>query len=77
MNYPHFVGLNDKFINLNSIALIEDKSDENGESMATITTNEGNEFDLVGTDADIVFERIERFAVTTDDLLERLASLAA
>jgi hypothetical protein len=69
--FPHFVGVNDKFVNLDAIALIEDKT-EDGNSAALITTADGAEIELTGTDADIVFERIEMFATVTDEMISRL-----
>jgi hypothetical protein len=68
---PNFIGVNEKFVNLYTIALIEDESTEN-ESVAKITTSDGAEIELVGTDADIIFERVEMFAKATDELLLRL-----
>lgn len=74
MNFPNFVGINEKFLNLNSIALVEDKTDASG-SVALITTIEGTEIELTGTDADLVFERVELFAAATDELTKRLQNV--
>ena len=68
---PNFIGVNEKFVNLYTIALIEDESTET-ESVAKITTSDGAEIELVGSDADIIFERVEMFAKATDELMSRL-----
>ena len=68
---PNFIGVNEKFVNLYAIALIEDESTET-ESVAKITTSDGAEIELIGSDADIIFERVEMFAKATDELMLRL-----
>lgn len=74
---PLFVGVNEKFLNLNSIALVEDKSPSEDEPVAVITTNEGTEIELVGDDADIVFERIAMFESATNELIARIMAAAS
>ena len=68
---PNFIGVNEKFINLHAIALIEDESTDT-ESVAKITTQDGVEIELTGSDADNLFERVELFAAVTDELISRL-----
>ena len=71
--FPNFIGVNEKFINLNSVALIEDRTEEEtGAPIAVITTGDGAEIELIGTDADILFERVEMFVAATDELMVRL-----
>ena len=64
--------MTEKFINLNSVALIEDKSDEAAGSVALVTTSDGAEIELSGTDADILFDRVELFSKATEELIAKL-----
>ena len=74
--FPNFIGVNEKFINLNSVALIEDRTEEEtGAPIAVITTGDGAEIELIGTDADILFERVELFSRVTDELIAKLQTV--
>jgi len=69
--FPCFIGINEKFINLQNVVLIEDRSTER-ESVAIITTQTSDEIELVGTDADLLFERAALFAAATEQGLNAL-----
>jgi hypothetical protein len=60
-----------QIVNLNCVAMIEDLTDENG-SKAVITTSDGAEIELVGTDADILFQRAELLMEATDKVISQL-----
>ncbi len=70
--FPNFIGINEKFLNLNAVALIEDRTDELSGSVALVTTSDGAEIELSGTDADILFDRVELITRTTEDLIIKL-----
>lgn len=71
--FPFFIGVNEKFVNLHNIVLIEDRSDAT-QSIAIITTPDGGEIELTGEDADVLFERAELFANATEQGLKALLS---
>lgn len=73
--FPNFIGVNEKFINLSTVALIEDRT-EGDESAALITTSDGQEIELIGSDADTLFERVELFAQATEELITKLQAAA-
>lgn len=73
--FPTFIGINEKFLNLNAVALIEDKSTES-EQIATVTTIEGSEFDLIGDDAELLFDRAELIAFGSDAIFSDLQARA-
>jgi hypothetical protein len=75
MNIPMFVGVDEKFVNLAAIALVEDESTET-ESVAKLTTMTGDEIELVGTDAEIVFDKLDLFAAASNALLEQMQRAA-
>ena len=60
-----------QIVNLNCVAMIEDLTYENG-SKAVITTSDGAEIELVGSDADIVFQRAELLMEATDKVISQL-----
>lgn len=62
--FPCFIGINEKFLNLQNVAMIEDRSTED-ESVAVIIIAGGDEIELVGSDADLLFERADLFAAAT------------
>lgn len=69
--FLHFIGVNEKIVNLNSIVMIEDESVE-GETRAKLTTIYGDEFTLTGTDADAVFARAEILTQAADFQVSQL-----
>ena len=66
-----FIGINDKIINLSSVAMIEDTGDEAG-SKATITFTDGLEIEITGGDADLLLDRCELIMRATDQFLANL-----
>lgn len=69
--FPFFIGVNEKFVNLQNIVLIEDDSNAD-ESRAILTTTAGAEIEITGDDADVVFERAGLFAGATEQALNAL-----
>lgn len=69
--FPFFIGVNEKFVNLQNVVLIEDQSSETL-SRAIITTPDGGEIELTGTDADVLFQRADLFAQATEQALNAL-----
>ncbi len=69
----NFIGINDKIINLDAIALIEDVSDD--KPKALLTTNVGAEFELVGEDAEALFARAEIMMNATDVILAKMQAV--
>ncbi len=69
--FPNFIGVNEKFVNLNTVALIEDESTDT-ESVAVITTSDGTEIRITGEDAEILFGKVESFTNATEELISRL-----
>ena len=69
--FPPFIGINEKFVNLNSIAVIEDQSTDQ-ESKATIITSDGAEIELTGDDADLLFDRMEMVSFASDAIFATL-----
>ena len=72
--FPSFIGINEKILNLNSIALIEDKStgERPEDAVAVVTTNEGTEIELVAEDATLLFERAELLTFASDAIFSDL-----
>ena len=66
-----FIGINDKIINLSSVAMIEDAGDEKG-SIAKITFTDGLEIEVTGSDADLLLDRCELIMRATDQFLANL-----
>lgn len=73
--FLNFIGINEKILNLNSVALIEDKS-EDGRSAALVTTTDGLEIEFTDDDADILFQRAELIMQATDEVLAKLQNAA-
>lgn len=69
--FINFIGVNEKIINLNAVALIEDRSEED-KSIAVVTTIDGIEIELTDEDADILFQRAELLLSATDKFLNQL-----
>lgn len=69
--FPFFIGVNEKFVNLQNIVLIEDDSTAD-ESRAVLTTSAGAEIEITGDDADVIFERAGLFAGATEQALNAL-----
>lgn len=69
--FPFYLGINEKFINLQNVVLIEDRSTDT-ESIAVITTPDGGEIELTGSDADLLFDRAATFAAATEHALTAL-----
>ena len=69
--FLQFIGINEKILNLNTVALIEDKSEE-GKSVAVVTTSDGIEIEFFDDDADILFQRAELLMQATDEVLTRM-----
>ena len=69
--FLNFIGINEKILNLNAVALIEDKS-EDGRSVALVTTTDGLEIEFTDDDADILFQRAELVMQATDEVLAKL-----
>lgn len=67
----HYIGINNKFLNLSQVVLIEDLSDDNG-SKALITTAEGQDIEFVGEDAELLIERVETLLDMTDDFFNKV-----
>ena len=67
----NFIGVNEKIVNLDAIALIEDQSEE-GKSVAILTTLSGIELTLENEDADALFQRAELMMQATDALLAKM-----
>ena len=76
---PSFIGINEKILNLNSIALIEDKStgDNPEDAVAVVTTNEGTEIELVTEDATLLFDRAELLTFASDAVFIELEAKPA
>ena len=74
--FLNFIGINEKILNLNSVALIEDKS-EDGRSAALVTTTDGLEIEFTDDDADILFQRAELIMQATDEVLAKLQGAAS
>ena len=69
--FPPFIGINEKFINLNSIAVIEDQSTDI-EPKAVIVTTDGQEIELINEDAELLFERCELVSFASDRVFDTL-----
>ena len=69
--FPPFIGINEKFVNLNSIAVIEDQSTDTG-SKAVIVTTDGQEIELLNEDAELLFERCELVSFASDRFFDTL-----
>ena len=69
--FPPFIGINEKFVNLNSIAIVEDQSDET-QSKALLVTSDGAEIELTGDDADLLFDRMELVSFASDSIFATL-----
>jgi len=70
----NFVGVNEKIVNLDAIALIEDTSDDRG-TRILLTTTAGTEIELVGSDAEAVLARAELMIDGCTALLSRIAAV--
>ena len=70
--FLNFIGVNEKIVNLNAIALIEDESTE-ASSVAVLTTLDGIEIKLEGEDADAVFDRAQLMIEATNKAMEQFA----
>ena len=69
--FPAVIGINEKFLNLNSIALVEDQSDGT-QSKALIITSDGAEIEVFGEDADLLFDRMELVSFASDSIFATL-----
>ena len=69
--FPAVIGINEKFLNLNSIALVEDQSDAT-QSKALIITSDGAEIEVFGEDADLLFDRMELVSFASDAVFATL-----
>jgi hypothetical protein len=72
--FLNFVGVNEKIVNLNAIALIEDESTET-ESVAVLTTLDGIEIKLDGPDAEAVFARAQLMIEATNKAMEQFSQI--
>ena len=72
--FLNFVGVNEKIVNLNAIALIEDESTET-ESVAVLTTLDGIEIKLDGSDAEAVFARAQLMIEATNKAMEQFSQI--
>ncbi len=73
--FIQFIGIRNKIINLATVTLIEDLSNDK-QSKAIITTSDGTEIEFTSEDADALLARAETLLAATDDFLLRLTSAA-
>ncbi len=66
--FLQFIGINNKIINLMTIALIEDLSNDL-KSKCVLTTTDGTEIEFEDSDADVLLARVETLLQATDDFL--------
>lgn len=74
--FPCIIGINEKFVNLNSIAVIEDESTDK-QSIAKITTTTGDEIELFDGDAELLFDRCDLIALGNDSIFAQLETKRA
>lgn len=74
--FLNFIAVNEKVLNLNSITLIEDQSDEHT-TRAVLTTIAGDEITLEGSDAEALFARAELIVQANDVALAQIMNAAA
>ena len=72
--FLQFIGIKEKILNLSTVALIEDKSEE-GKSVAVVTTSDGIEIEFFDDDADVLFQRAELLMQATDEVLARMLTV--
>lgn len=72
--FLNFIGVNEKIVNLNAIALIEDESTDT-ESIAVLTTIDGIEIRLTAADADAIFARAELIIQATDHAVTQFTQI--
>lgn len=72
--FLNFIGVNEKIVNLNAIALIEDESTDT-EPVAVLTTIDGIEIRLTGPDADAIFARAELIIQATDHAISQFSQI--
>lgn len=69
--FLNFIAVNEKVLNLNSIALIENHS-EGDKVTAVLTTTDGVELTFEGTDADALFDRLDLIVQANDLALAQI-----
>jgi len=74
MNF-NFIGVTNKIVNLDAIVLIEDLTEDGGQSVALLTSNAGGQVELTGEDADALFARAEIMLDATSSLLARMQAV--
>jgi len=74
--FINFIGINDKILNLNSIVLIEDRSDDD-HAEALVTTLAGDELTFVDEDATSLLDRCVFLMELTDNLTAQAQQAAA
>lgn len=80
--FLNFIAINDKMLNLNSVALVEDQTptDADGnptrDAVAVITTLYDAEITLEGEDATALFDRLELIAHVNDMAVAQASNVA-
>lgn len=74
--FPCIIGINEKFVNLNSIAVIEDESTDE-QTIAKITTFTADEITLFDEDAELLFDRCDLIALGNDSIFTQLETKRA
>lgn len=71
-----FIAVNGRLLNLQTVAMVDDQTEEGGEPTAVITTNVGAELEFTGEDATALFDRIELLAAATESAIDRIQQIA-
>lgn len=74
--FLNFIGVNEKIINLNAIALIEDLSTET-QPKAVLTTIDGIEIEIDGDDAEALFARTDLLLQATDHAINQFSQIGS
>lgn len=74
--FINFIAINDKVLNLNAVALIEDVSTDDALSVL-VTTTAGDELTFDDDDAHVILDRCEFLIGITDNLTAQANNAAA
>ena len=66
--FLNFIAVNEKILNLNAVALIEDQSTDT-EPIALVRMIDGDDFTFEGPDAQALFDRSELIIAATEQVL--------
>ena len=67
--YLNFIAINGQVLNLNTIALIEDVSENESEPIAEVNTLQGDVYTFKGDDATALFKRMDLIVQVNDAAL--------